>query len=76
MQGAATRARAERVIHESTQWAVDMIAGLAARRGGMSTPAALASVGEGRVSVLLGFEPAWPAARVLGPAFTAQGGAR
>jgi 4-hydroxy-4-methyl-2-oxoglutarate aldolase len=39
----------------------------------VSTPAALASVGEGRVSVLLGFEPAWPAARVLGPAFTVQG---
>jgi 4-hydroxy-4-methyl-2-oxoglutarate aldolase len=40
----------------------------------MSTPAAFASLGEGRVGVLLGFEPAWPAARVLGPAFTAQGG--
>jgi 4-hydroxy-4-methyl-2-oxoglutarate aldolase len=40
----------------------------------MSTPAALASVGEDRVSVLLGFEPAWAAACVLGPAFTAQGG--
>ena len=39
----------------------------------MTTPAALASVGEGRISVLLGFEPAWPGARVLGPAFTAQG---
>jgi 4-hydroxy-4-methyl-2-oxoglutarate aldolase len=39
----------------------------------VSTPAAFASVGEGRVSVLLGFEPAWPAARVLGPAFTVQG---
>jgi 4-hydroxy-4-methyl-2-oxoglutarate aldolase len=39
----------------------------------MITPAALASVGEGRVAVLLGFEPAWPAARLVGPAFTAQG---
>ena len=39
----------------------------------MSTPAAFASVGEDRVAVLLGFEPAWPAAHVLGPAFTAQG---
>src|SRR6266536_2563803 len=39
----------------------------------MITPAALASVGEGRVAVLLGFEPAWPAARVVAPAFTAQG---
>jgi 4-hydroxy-4-methyl-2-oxoglutarate aldolase len=39
----------------------------------MTTPAALASVGEGRVSVLLGFEPAWHAASVLGPAFTVQG---
>ncbi len=39
----------------------------------MSTPAAFASLGEGRVGVLLGFEPAWPAAHVLGPAFTAQG---
>jgi 4-hydroxy-4-methyl-2-oxoglutarate aldolase len=39
----------------------------------VSTPAAFASVGEGRVAVLLGFEPAWPAAHVLGPAFTAQG---
>jgi 4-hydroxy-4-methyl-2-oxoglutarate aldolase len=39
----------------------------------VSTPAAFASVGEGRVSVLLGFDPAWPAARVLGPAFTVQG---
>jgi 4-hydroxy-4-methyl-2-oxoglutarate aldolase len=39
----------------------------------LSTPAALASVGEDRVAVLLGFEPAWPAARVLGPAFTVQG---
>jgi 4-hydroxy-4-methyl-2-oxoglutarate aldolase len=37
------------------------------------TPAALASVGDGRVAVLLGFEPAWPTARVVGPAFTAQG---
>jgi regulator of RNase E activity RraA len=40
----------------------------------MSSPAALASVGEGRVAVLSGFEPAWPAARLLGPAFTVQGG--
>jgi 4-hydroxy-4-methyl-2-oxoglutarate aldolase len=39
----------------------------------VSTPAAFASLGEGRVRVLLGFEPAWPAARVLGHAFTAQG---
>jgi len=39
----------------------------------VSTPAAFASVGENRVAVLLGFEPAWPAAHVLGPAFTAQG---
>jgi 4-hydroxy-4-methyl-2-oxoglutarate aldolase len=39
----------------------------------VSTPAALASVGEGRVFILLGFEPAWPEARILGPAFTAQG---
>jgi 4-hydroxy-4-methyl-2-oxoglutarate aldolase len=30
-------------------------------------------VGEGRVSVLLGVEPAWHAASVLGPAFTVQG---
>jgi 4-hydroxy-4-methyl-2-oxoglutarate aldolase len=40
----------------------------------VSTPATFASLGEGRVGVLLGFEPAWPAARVLGPAFTVQGG--
>lgn len=40
----------------------------------MTTPAALPSVGEERVAVLHGFEPAWPAARVLGSAFTAQGG--
>jgi len=39
----------------------------------VSSPAALASVGEGRVAVLSGFEPAWPAARALGPAFTVQG---
>jgi len=39
----------------------------------VSTPAAFASVGENRVAVLLGFEPAWPAAHVLGPAFTVQG---
>jgi 4-hydroxy-4-methyl-2-oxoglutarate aldolase len=39
----------------------------------MTSPAALASVGEDRVAVLRGFEPAWPAARVLGPAFTVQG---
>ena len=39
----------------------------------MTTPAALASVGEDRVAVLHGFEPAWPAAHMLGPAFTAQG---
>lgn len=38
----------------------------------MTTPAALASVGG--VRVLHGFEPAWPSARVVGPAFTAQGG--
>jgi regulator of RNase E activity RraA len=37
----------------------------------VTTPAALASVGD--VSVLHGFEPAWPAARLLGPAFTVQG---
>jgi 4-hydroxy-4-methyl-2-oxoglutarate aldolase len=41
----------------------------------VSTPAAFASLGEGRVGVLLGFEPAWPSAHVLGPAFTAQGAA-
>jgi 4-hydroxy-4-methyl-2-oxoglutarate aldolase len=45
----------------------------AAGGGALITPAALASVGEDRVAVLLGFEPAWPAARVLGPAFTVQG---
>ena len=39
----------------------------------MTTLAALASVGEDRVAVLHGFEPAWPAAHMLGPAFTAQG---
>jgi 4-hydroxy-4-methyl-2-oxoglutarate aldolase len=39
----------------------------------VSTPAAFASLGEGRVGVLLGFDCAWPSARVLGPAFTAQG---
>ena len=39
----------------------------------MTTPAALASVGEDRIVVLHGFEPAWPGARLLGPAFTAQG---
>jgi len=39
----------------------------------VTTPAALASVGEDRVATLLGFEAAWPAARALGPAFTAQG---
>jgi 4-hydroxy-4-methyl-2-oxoglutarate aldolase len=38
----------------------------------MTTPAALASVGE--VAVLDGFEPAWPSARVHGPAFTVRGG--
>jgi 4-hydroxy-4-methyl-2-oxoglutarate aldolase len=37
----------------------------------VTTPAALASVGD--VHALHGFEPAWPSARVLGPAFTAQG---
>src|SRR2546425_12885317 len=47
--------------------------GIAPVRARMSTPAALASVGEDRVVVLRGLEPAWPAARVLGPAFTAQG---
>ena len=39
----------------------------------MSTPAALASVGEGRIGVLHGFEPAWPSASVVGPAFTVEG---
>jgi 4-hydroxy-4-methyl-2-oxoglutarate aldolase len=39
----------------------------------VTTPAALASVGEERVAVLNGFEPAWAAAQVLGPAFTVQG---
>ena len=39
----------------------------------MITPAALASVGGDRLAVLLGFELAWPGARVVGPAFTAQG---
>ena len=39
----------------------------------MSTPAALASVGEDRLVVLRGLEPAWPTARLLGRAFTAQG---
>jgi 4-hydroxy-4-methyl-2-oxoglutarate aldolase len=39
----------------------------------MSTPAAFASVGEDRVLVIHGLEPAWPATRLLGPAFTAQG---
>jgi 4-hydroxy-4-methyl-2-oxoglutarate aldolase len=40
----------------------------------VSSPAALASVGGERVAVLLGFEPAWPAARLLGRALTVQGG--
>jgi 4-hydroxy-4-methyl-2-oxoglutarate aldolase len=40
----------------------------------VTSPADLASVGEGRVSALLGLEPAWPAARALGPAFTVRGG--
>jgi 4-hydroxy-4-methyl-2-oxoglutarate aldolase len=35
--------------------------------------ALLASAGGERVSILLGLEPAYPSARVLGPAFTAQG---
>jgi 4-hydroxy-4-methyl-2-oxoglutarate aldolase len=35
--------------------------------------AALASVGGDRVRVLLGLEPAWPAARAAGPALTVQG---
>jgi 4-hydroxy-4-methyl-2-oxoglutarate aldolase len=39
----------------------------------VTTPAALASVGEDQVGVLLGFESVLPRARVLGPAFTAQG---
>jgi 4-hydroxy-4-methyl-2-oxoglutarate aldolase len=39
----------------------------------VTTPAALASVGGDRVAVVLGLEPAWPAARVLGPALTVQG---
>jgi 4-hydroxy-4-methyl-2-oxoglutarate aldolase len=38
----------------------------------VTTPASLASVGD--VFVLHGFEPAWPSASVLGPAFTARGG--
>jgi 4-hydroxy-4-methyl-2-oxoglutarate aldolase len=37
------------------------------------TPAALATVGEGHVGVLAGFDRAWPGARMAGPAFTAQG---
>jgi 4-hydroxy-4-methyl-2-oxoglutarate aldolase len=49
--------------------------GLAPVGGGVTTAADLASVGEGRVSALLGFEPAWPGARVLGRAFTARGAA-
>jgi 4-hydroxy-4-methyl-2-oxoglutarate aldolase len=40
----------------------------------MSTPAALASVDETRVTVLAGLEPAWPSASLLGRAFTVQGG--
>jgi 4-hydroxy-4-methyl-2-oxoglutarate aldolase len=40
----------------------------------VTSPAALASVGENRLAVLLGFEPAWPAACAVGPAFTVQGG--
>jgi 4-hydroxy-4-methyl-2-oxoglutarate aldolase len=39
---------------------------------GVTTPAALASVGD--VAVLPGFEPAWPSAHMVGPAFTVQGG--
>lgn len=35
--------------------------------------ATLASAGGDRVAVVLGLEPAWPAAHVLGPAFTVQG---
>jgi len=37
--------------------------------------AAIASAGGERVSLLLGLEPAWPAAHALGPAFTVQGAA-
>jgi 4-hydroxy-4-methyl-2-oxoglutarate aldolase len=40
----------------------------------VSSPADLASVGEGRIAALLGLEPAWPGARLLGRAFTVQGG--
>ena len=35
--------------------------------------ALIASAGGDRVSVLLGLEPAWPAARAFGPALTVQG---
>jgi len=35
--------------------------------------ALLASAGGDRVSILLGLEPAWPAAHALGPALTVQG---
>jgi 4-hydroxy-4-methyl-2-oxoglutarate aldolase len=35
--------------------------------------ALLASAGGDRVSIALGLEPAWPAARALGPALTARG---
>jgi 4-hydroxy-4-methyl-2-oxoglutarate aldolase len=37
------------------------------------TSALLASAGRDRVSVVLGLEPAWPAAHVVGPALTVQG---
>ncbi len=40
-----------------------------------SGSALFASAGEGRVSLLLGLEPAFPAAYALGPAFTVQGAA-
>lgn len=37
--------------------------------------ALFASAGEGRVRIVLGLEPAFPAARAIGPAFTASGAA-
>ena len=35
--------------------------------------ALLASAGGDRVAILLGLEPAWPAAHAVGPALTVQG---
>ena len=51
------------------------VLGAVAGRGMTVGSALLASAGGDRVSILLGLEPAWPAAHALGPALTVQGAA-